>query len=240
MSKGEKAGIAVAVVFVIVLLFVVLWWRLRKERRRRRRRKAEREAEEGHGHGHGRWTPAANGLGKSEGTWTSWVSAALPEKPSPTAGRGWKGKGDGQPYLDNKAELPGDSYSQHKPGLRSGVTAAGGKTKKARAVRPPVAPVELPTEPMREQDATWRSMTPGTTFVYNPRPSYALRTPVSSGAEFGPVSPVSPGPPGPVDGSVSPVSPISRKPVGGSVEDPPVKQKRGGGNRIKIVVTGTT
>lgn len=223
LNKGEKAGIAIAVILVVMFLVLVLWWRYRKERRRRRRdrrRRAERDEEKGDDDR--RWmTAAAKGLVMGKGVRESWTAASnLLEKPSPAASGSPKdgSKSGGRLYLDDKAELASDPSSPRR---------AGDKAKPEATIAQPMVPVELPAEPIRGQDdAAWQSRTASTMFVYDPRPSYALRSPAPQHAEPSPVSPVSPirdsaVAMGPLDDSVSPLTPISRKPVGGGVRAVP-------------------
>lgn len=221
MSKGEKAGIAIAVILVVMFLTLVLWWRYRKERRRRRKnRKRNSERDEEKGDDDRRWI--SKGLGMKRETRESWsaVSSNLLEKPSPATASGSPKDGrksSARLYLDDKAELASDPSSPRR--------ASGSVRPEARSA--PMVPVELPAEPMRGQDgAAWQSRTASTMFVYDPRPSYALRTPASQHAELNAVSPLSPNTDsdaavGSLDDSVSPLTPISRKPVGGGVRAAP-------------------
>lgn len=227
MSKGETAGIAIAVILVVMFLVVVLWWRLTKERRRRRwSRKRQAEKDEEEGDDDRRWTPtAARKSWMGKGTQESWVAATdLPEKPRPTASRSLirdMSKRAGRLYLDDKAELPSDPSPPHRIDTR-GLATAGSTAAPAA----PAAPVELPAEPPRGQHAAaWRrSGAAGATFVYDPEPPYALRSPPPC-AEPAAVSPLSPTSAGAgamgrrslMDGSVSPLTPVSRKPVGGGM-----------------------
>ncbi|ROW11258.1 hypothetical protein VMCG_01420 [Cytospora schulzeri] len=226
MSKAEKAGIAIAVILVVMFMVLLLLWKLTKERRHRRRRNKRRKAEKDEENGDGedrRWSSvAARGLGMKKGMRESWTAAAanLPVKPSPMAvgSRGIGNKRGGRLYLDYKAELPSDPSNPHQIDTQ-GLTAAAGTNTEREVPTISIAPVELPAEPLGGPGATRQSRIATTTFVYDPRPPYALRSPASQHAELSPVSPLSPNSDGvaaigALDGSVSPLTPISRKPVG--------------------------
>lgn len=233
-SKAEKAGIAIGVILVVVILVLLLFWYWRRERRRNKRRNKRRKAEkdvekdrddEG-------WTSAPKqDHGMKQGMLEGWTTANTSGKPGPTTSgirRNGTG-GEGRLYLDDKAELASDSTTQQLVGPH-GTNATSSKTG-LLATRTHVAPVELPTEPLREENATRYLGTVGPMFVYDPRPSYALWSPASPNAEPIPVSPMSPmgndvATPDVLDSTVSPVSPITRKPVGGHERVTPVEQQQ--------------
>lgn len=187
-----------------------------------------------------RWT-----VGKPKDEEKSWTASNLPTKPAPAvAAAGATGAGirkvsktgsDGQPYLDDKAEMPTDGGNRHE--IDSfGTSAARNKTELdgTSAPRGGPAAVELPAEPVSgqtsssSQSRTASTATSATTFEYNPSPSYALQPPASPHPDAGQVSPVSEGVGtyNSLAGSVSPVTPIARKPVGGTVKSIPEQQQQ--------------
>lgn len=194
-----------------------------------------------------KWTAA-----KPKDTEQSWTASNLPTKPAPAvapavaaagAGAGVrkvsKTGSDGQPYLDDKAEMPTEGGNRHE--IDSfGTSAARNRTELDGTSAPRGGPgaVELPADPVSSsqtsgsQSRTASSATSGTTFEYNPSPSYALQPPASPHPDAGQVSPVSEsvGTYNSLAGSVSPVTPIARKPVGGIVNAIPEQQRQQDGD----------
>lgn len=247
LGPAEQAGISIAVIVVVIFLVLVVWFRWRKAKKRRERRERHmRNAQdkEQQGGWYERWT-----AGKPKDPEESWAAGNLPTKPAPAAAvpgaaaagvRKVSNTGsDGQPYLDDKAEMATDGGNRHE--IDSfGTSAARNKTELdgTSAPRAPGA-VELPAEPVSGQTSSLQSRTAstatsgatsGTTFEYNPSPSYALQPPTSPHPDAGQVSPVSEGVGtyNSLAGSVSPVTPIARKPVGGTVKTIPEQQQQYG------------
>ncbi|KAL1864421.1 hypothetical protein Daus18300_007653 [Diaporthe australafricana] len=233
LGPAEQAGIAIAVVVVVLFLILVVWFRSRKEKRRKKRRERQLQnraaRDEGHAGWYERWT-----MGKRKDTEDSWTAGNLPAKPSPAvvaAGvrKASKTGSDGQPYIDDKAEMPTDGGNRHEIDSY-GTSAARNKTELDGTSAPLAAAVELPAEPVSGQTSsrTASTATSGTLFEYNPSPSYALQPPGSPQPEAGLVSPLSEGVGtyNSLAGSVSPVTPISRKPVGGTVRTIPEQQQQ--------------
>lgn len=246
LGPAEQAGISIAVIVVVIFLVLVVYfrWRRAKKRRERKERYMTNMQYKEKGSWYERWT-----AGKPKDTDESWATSDLPTKPAPavapvaaaaTAGIAVAGVrkvsktgSDGQPYLDDKAEMPTEGGNRHE--IDSfGTSAARNKTELdgTSAPRGP-AVAELPAEPVSgsnssSQSRTASTATSGTTFEYNPNPSYALRPPASPRPEAGQVSPVSEGVGtyNSLAGSVSPVTPIARKPVGGTVNTIPEKQQQ--------------
>lgn len=254
LGPAEQAGISIAVIVVVIFLVLVVWFRWRKQKRRRERRERHMRnvQEKEKGGWYERWT-----AGKPKDAEESWTTSNLPTKPAPavaaaaatTTGAGIrkvsKTGSDGRPYLDDKAEMPTDGGNRHE--IDSfGTSAARNKTELdgTSAPRGGPAAVELPAEPVsgqissssssspQSQSRTVSTATSGTTFEYNPSPSYALQPPVSPHPDAGQVSPVSEGVGtyNSLAGSVSPVTPIARKPVGGAVNTIPEQQQQQHGN----------
>lgn len=246
LGPAEQAGISIAVIVVVIFLVLVVWfrWRRAKRRRERKERYMRNVQDKEKGGWYERWTS-----GKPKDTEDSWTTSDLPTKPAPAvaptvaaaataapgAGAGIrkvsKTDSDGQPYLDDKAEMPTDGGNRHE--IDSfGTSAARNKTE-LDGTSAPLAPgaVELPAEPVSEQTSSSRTAstaTSGTAFEYNPNPSYALQPPASPHPDAGQVSPVSEGVGtyNSLAGSVSPVTPIVRKPVGGTGSAVPEEQQQ--------------
>lgn len=243
LGPAEQAGISIAVIVVVIFLVLVVWfrWRRAKKRRERRERHMRDVQDKEKGGWYERWT-----AGKPKETDESWTTSNLPTKPTPVVAAAAAGAGirkvsktgsDRQPYLDDKAEMPTDGGNRHE--IDSfGTSAARNKTELdgTSAPRGPAA-VELPAEPVsaqtsssssQSQSRTASTATSGTTFEYNPSPSYALQSPASPHPDAGQVSPVSEGVGtyNSLAGSVSPVTPIARKPVGGAVNTIPEQQQQ--------------
>lgn len=231
LGPAEQAGIAIAVVVVVLFLILVVWFRSRREKRRRQRRERQMQnrgaRDDVHAGWYERWT-----MGKRMDTDESWTAGNLPAKPSPAVAaagvrKASKTGSDGQPYIDDKAEMPTDGGNRH--GIDCyGTSAARNKTE-LDGTSAPLAAVELPAEPVsgRISSRTASTATSGTTFEYNPNPSYALQQPASPHPDAGLVSPLSEGVGtyNSLAGSVSPVTPISRKPVGGTVRTIPEQEQ---------------
>ncbi|KAK7737406.1 hypothetical protein SLS53_006479 [Cytospora paraplurivora] len=219
LTKGEKAGIAVAVILVVLIVILLLWWKIRKHKKSKKR-KLQREAEKGEEDR--RWAPPPNGPGLGQGTWKTWDAIRPPGKIGATATESTRIGKDGKAYLDNKVELAGDSTDPHKPNTQ-GLFAASNQPE-LDATSTAVAAVELPAEPLGPHGADGQPGRASGLFHYDPRPSYALLSATSPTDETRSVSPVSPhdsATVGTLDSAVSPVTPISRKPVGGSVSRAP-------------------
>ncbi|KAL2275927.1 hypothetical protein FJTKL_01472 [Diaporthe vaccinii] len=246
LGPAEQAGISIAVIVVVIFLVLVVWfrWRKAKKRRGRRERHMRDVQDKEKGGWYERWTTPA----KPKDTDESWATSNLPTKPTPAVATAGAGAGirkvsktgsDRQPYLDDKAEMPTDGGNRHE--IDSfGTSAARNKTELdgTSAPRGPAA-VELPAEPVSGQTSSSSSQsqlqsrtastaTSGTTFEYNPSPSYALQSPTAPHPDAGQVSPVSEGVGtyNSLAGTVSPVTPFARKPVGGMVNTIPVQQQQ--------------
>lgn len=250
LGPAEQAGISIAVIVVVIFIVLVVWfrWRRTKRRREREERYMRNMQDKEKGGWYERWTS-----GKPKDTKESWTTSDLPTKPAPAvaptvaaaaiapgagAGAGIRKVSntgsDGQPYLDDKAEMPTDGGNRHE--IDSfGTSAARNKTE-LDGTSAPQGPgaVELPAEPVVSGQAssssrTASTATSGTTFEYNPNPSYALQPPASPRpGDAGQVSPVSEGVGtyNSLAGSVSPVTPIVRKPVGGTTSLIPEQQQQ--------------
>lgn len=250
LGPAEQAGISIAVIVVVIFLVLVVYfrWRRAKRRRERRERHMRNVQDKEKGGWYERWT-----AGKPKDIEESWATSDLPTKPATAvpaaAGVGVAGirkvsktGSDGQPYLDDKAEMPTEGGNRHE--IDSfGTSAARNKTELdgTSAPRGP-AVVELPAEPVSGQTSSSQSRTASTatsatTFEYNPNPSYALQSPASPHPEAGQVSPVSEGVGtyNSLAGSVSPVTPIARKPVGGTVNTIPEQQQHGDAGRQDLL-----
>lgn len=248
LGPAEQAGISIAVIVVVIFIVLVVWfrWRRAKRRRERKERYMRNMQDKEKGGWYERWTS-----GKPKDTEESWTTSDLPTKPAPAvaptvaAAAAAPGVGaaagirkvsktdsDGQPYLDDKAEMPTDGGNRHE--IDSfGTSAARNKTE-LDGTSAPLGPgaVELPAEPVSGQisssSRTASTATSGTAFEYNPNPSYALQPPASPHPDAGQVSPVSEGVGtyNSLAGSVSPVTPIVRKPVGGTASMIPEQQQQ--------------
>ncbi|KAI3392568.1 hypothetical protein diail_5480 [Diaporthe ilicicola] len=247
LGGAEQAGMSIAVIVVVLFLLLVVWFRWRKEKRNKQRtaRQLRYGRDEEHGGWYERWT-----MGKRKDTDESWSAANLPAKPSPAVAAAGVRKvsktgSDGQPYMDDKAEMPTDSGNRHEIDSY-GTSAARNKTE-LDGTSAPLAAVELPAEPVSRQNSASQSRTAstatsGTTFEYNPSPPYALQPPASPHPDAGQLSPLSEGVGtyNSLAGSVSPVTPISRKPVGGTVRTIPEQQQQqqhGGPERWEMAMT---
>ncbi|KKY38372.1 hypothetical protein UCDDA912_g01690 [Diaporthe ampelina] len=226
LGPAEQAGIAIAVIVVVIFLLLVVWFRWRKTKRRRRQRRARHTRDvqdKEQGGWYERWT-----AGKPNDTEESWAAGNLPAKPAPAVAAAGVRKvsktgSGGQPYLDDKAEMATDDGNRHE--IDSFGTSAARNKAELDGTGAPLGPgaVELPAEPVSGQTSSSQSRTAstatsGTTFEYNPNPSYALQSAASPHPDAGQVSPVSEGVGtyNSLAGSVSPVTPIARKPVGGT------------------------
>lgn len=238
LGPAEQAGISIAVIVVVIFIVLVVWfrWRRAKRRRERKERYMRNMQDKEKGGWYERWTS-----GKPKDTEESWTTSDLPTKPAPAVAptvaaagirKVSKTDSDGQPYLDDKAEMPTDGGNRHE--IDSfGTSAARNKTE-LDGTSAPLGPgaVELPAEPVSGQisssSRTASTATSGTAFEYNPNPSYALQPPASPHPDAGQVSPVSEGVGtyNSLAGSVSPVTPIVRKPVGGTASMIPEQQQQ--------------